>query len=166
MNYSNVIQNPHFQQLTGVIRRPATWQKWKKLHPEMPFQFLFRNFDLATAPKDAPLNKSKVLETFTALVQAVTQADPSLSYTAEDMAWFTSVVDLPSSEARAVLGLFKTYATAPEPVERGPGRPRLGGISKLVPVRFDTEEEYALVLDKLNIKERADALVEAARRLL
>lgn len=44
------------------------------------------------------------------------------------------------------------------------GHPKSPGILIRVPVRFANEEDYALIVGKLSVNERATILIEAAKK--
>jgi hypothetical protein len=119
MIYSEVLHNPHFNNLAAIIRVPNLSQEWREIHhPDVPFHILVNKFARLTKPRDTTkatkLNKSEIVKAFTDLIVALTTADPRLSYTAQDLGWFIRIFDLPASDALAILNLFQAWYTAPD----------------------------------------------------
>lgn len=110
MNYSEILANPHFNNLAAIVRVPFLSDTWKKQHPNVSFWTLINNFDHATMP----LRKVDAIEAFTALFLALTTADTRLSYTEADMDWFVGVLDGDAAESVVILSMFKAWFSAPD----------------------------------------------------
>lgn len=109
MKYSDILKNPHFNNLAAIVRVPFLSHDWKKQHPQVPFWTLISNFDRATKS----LNKVEIIEAFTSLFFALTTADERLSYSEDDLNWFVGVLDGDPSDALVTLSMFKAWFSAP-----------------------------------------------------
>lgn len=111
-NYTDIINNEHFQSLAHNIRR-ATWSRqWQRQHGEVPFWTLMDNLDKVTPVGEALWNRTQVVTTFTDLLGSMKVADPTMDYTTEDIEWLIGVIDDPAL-AKVTIALWKAYATAP-----------------------------------------------------
>lgn len=112
MNYQDILQNEHFNNLAATIRVAFHSAAWKQNHTHVPFWTLNKAFADAVFI-DTEMNKELVIERFTALITALADADPALCwYTAEDMDWFLQTLD--SDHAKVVLSLFLAWYSAPD----------------------------------------------------
>lgn len=114
MKYTDVLRNEHFNNLASIIRVPFRSMAWKRQHADVPFWMLVGEFADAVKPSKSalPLDRQRTIKAITNLLITITQADDRLSYTPEDIDWFVSVLDMPDSEARAVLNLFSAWFSA------------------------------------------------------
>jgi len=113
MKFTEVLRNPHFNNLAAIIRVPFQSDHWRRDHAGVPFWLLVNAFSDAVST-ETPLDKKRVANEFMALVIALTQADERLVYTEDDLDWFVSVVDMSDGEAKAILNLFKAWFAAPD----------------------------------------------------
>lgn len=112
MNYSDILENPHFNNLAAIIRVPFLSLSWRKRHADVPFWTLIENFSAVTPADNSKWNKSQVISTFTQLLLELTTADPRLSYTPDDFAWFVGVLD--SDQHKLIIKLFQAWFSAPD----------------------------------------------------
>ncbi len=115
MNYTDIIHNPHFNNLAIIFNVPF-WTVshssplYKRLKSEIPFRSLWKKFDTVT-PIDVPLNKEAAIDAFTDLLLAVTTAAPELLwYTQDDLDWFFGMLD--SENGLVMISLFKAWVSA------------------------------------------------------
>lgn len=109
-NFTDIIHGKEFNNLAAIFNVPFHSRRWKRDHPEVPFWSLWRDFDKVTPP-GSDLNKEQILEAFTNLLIAITEADPELAfYTEADTDWFVSVLD--GSLTGVTLNLFKAWVSA------------------------------------------------------
>lgn len=112
MNYSDILDNEHFLSLAALVRSTFRSPNWRHQHPDVPFWTLWRNLDNVTPVNGPPWNRNQVLTAFTALLTALVEADPRLSYTTDDIAWLVSVLD-DAELQKVTISLWMAYATAP-----------------------------------------------------
>ncbi len=115
MNYTDIIHNPHFNNLAAIFNVVFWTIKshdplYKRLKSEIPFWSLWQKFDRVT-PIDVPLNKEATIDAFTELLLTVTQAAPELLwYTEDDLNWFFGMLD--SENGLVTISLFKAWVSA------------------------------------------------------
>lgn len=112
MNYSDLLKQPNFQNVSAIIRRALTSVHWKRQHREVPFWLLWNKLNAVT-PLDTKWNKTAVISAFTELLMALADADESLRYSTDDMTWLVSVID-DQELNKVTISLLKAYATAPD----------------------------------------------------
>ena len=95
MNLSEVLTNPHFNNLTAIIRVAFRSSTWRQNHADVPVKTLEKNFSnlVLFKPDEAVPNKVQVISAFSDLIMALTQADSRLLYTKDDYQWFIEVLD-------------------------------------------------------------------------
>lgn len=110
--FSEIIHNPHFNNLAVILNIPFHSGWWKQHNVDIPFKTLWRNFDKVT-DFEAEFNRSQVVEAFTELIVSVTKSSPSLLYTKEDLNWFFGILDDEDGQkVAAILALFKAWVVA------------------------------------------------------
>jgi len=111
MKYSDILNNPHFNNLGAIIRVPFQSPEWRRGHSGVPFWNLNKAFVDAT-PIDGPWNTADVISSFTTLITSISTADPHLTYTEDDINWFVAMLD--SEEHKAVVKMFQAWYSAPD----------------------------------------------------
>ena len=111
MNYSDILKNPHFNNLAAIVRVPFHSLEWKTKHPEVAFWTLMDNLKSVT-PLDPKWNKCEVVEALTSLLVSLTKADSRLSYTEEDLNWLFSVLD--TEQHKTIILLWMAWFSAPD----------------------------------------------------
>lgn len=113
MKYSEIVRNPHFNNLAAIIRI-AFDPGWQRNHAGTPFWVLQDNF-LKTIDPDLPqIDRNEVVYTFTDMLVALVKADDRLFYTEDDLQWFAEVLDRPAGEAKAILHMMAAWWAAPD----------------------------------------------------
>jgi hypothetical protein len=113
MTFTEIVQNPHFQQIAARIRGPWRSSAWQARHPEVPIMLLIDNARKAM-PLDVdwtPNIREAIVEAWTKLLAAIANADERLYYTPEDMDWLITAIE--SEYAKATLSMLLAYASAP-----------------------------------------------------
>ncbi len=90
---TDTIRNPHFANLAAFLNVPFSSHQWKKTHPQVPFWSLWEGFADIIKGAGASTNQVQVIGRFTDLIVSIAEADPRLSYSTDDIAWFTIVVE-------------------------------------------------------------------------
>ena len=111
MNFNDVIKNPHFVALAAILRVPFSSLHWRRKHPQVPFWTLNENLSKAIHV-DTPLNRDQVVKAISEILVSVTEADPTLCYTPEDLDWLFSWLDQDDTVAKAVFSLLMAYYSA------------------------------------------------------
>lgn len=113
MKYSEIIRNPHFNNLAAIIRVSFD-TSWQRSHAGTPFWTLQDKF-LATIAPDLPqIDRGEVVRTFTDMIVALVKADDRLTYTEDDLKWFVEILDRPVGEAKAILHMLSAWWSAPD----------------------------------------------------
>lgn len=107
--YTPVLNNPHFNHLTALLRVPFLSQNWRRKHPQIAFWTLEKDF--RTTCQLLPASKTEVVSRFVDLLHALVVADPTLHYTTADMNWLIATVERPDS--KTVLSLFCACYSSP-----------------------------------------------------
>jgi len=93
MKFSDYLNNPHFKTLVGFIHHLTYNRTWKRNHPAVPAWTLIDN--IADAARAEQFNKVTFLAEFTKMLVRVTEADPEITYSTEDIEWLTVLLDEP-----------------------------------------------------------------------
>lgn len=109
MKFSEVLQDPHFNNLAAIIRWPFRSQMWKQKHDKVEFWTRIKALDKANAD---PFDSRRWLLTLTDLLVAITDADPRLRYTTVDLDWMVAQMDGP--HAATVASMFMAWFSAPD----------------------------------------------------
>ena len=109
MNYSDILHNPHFNNLASIVRVPFWSKDWKEQHARVPFWTLIDNLKKVT-PLDPAWNKTEVMVALTKLLVSLTEADERLSYTEEDLAWLVETLD--SDNHKTIIMLWMAWFSA------------------------------------------------------
>lgn len=112
MKYSDVLRNPHFNNLAAIVRVPFLSQTWRSEHPEVPFWKLLDEMDQVKTAQAFASNRQEFVERFCAFLVALTTADPHLAYIEADMQWFAEVMD--SEHALTIISLLFAWFSAPD----------------------------------------------------
>lgn len=117
MKFQDILHGEHFNNLAAVIgvafhARPHPHiDLYKRLKSQVPFWSLWKRFDKVT-PTEGNWNKADVVDAFTDMLLAITQAAPEiLWYTEADFKWFIEVLD--SDLAGVTISMFKAWVSAP-----------------------------------------------------
>jgi hypothetical protein len=109
--FSEVVRNPHFANLTAIMR-VAFDPAWQRRHPRVPFRLLEERFLTALDPDPKKIDRDEVIAAFTDMIVSLAKADSRLSYTEDDLKWFTEVVD--QDDLKAIFMLLAAYWSAPD----------------------------------------------------
>lgn len=105
--FSAILENPHFNNLASILRKPFWSSEWKREHPSMAFWQLLESLNKAKM-----VRVSEFTTVFCNLLIALTEADQKLSYTVDDLTWFVEVMD--SKYALTIASLLLAWVSAPE----------------------------------------------------
>lgn len=113
MNFSDILENPHFNNLAAVVRVAFLSKSWRKEYAQVPFWTLVDHFQEVT-PLTVQWDKSAVAIAFTDLITAIAGADGRLrmSYSEQDLAWFLSVLD--SEHHKVIIKMLQAWYSAPD----------------------------------------------------
>lgn len=110
MRFSDILANPHFNNLAAIIRVPFQSQGWKQQRSAtVRFWTLIKELDDARAE---PFDKARWLVALSRLLVAITGADPTLSYTTDDLEWLVAQMD--GAYAATVASMFMASFSAPD----------------------------------------------------
>lgn len=110
VKFSDIMTNPHFNNLAAIIRWPFRSHGWKRRHAAtVPFWLLIKALDDANAQ---PFDKKRWLLALSELLVAITKADPWLSYTTDDLEWMVEQLDTPYGAT--VASMFMASFSAPD----------------------------------------------------
>lgn len=93
MSKSEVLRNPHFNNLAAIIRVAVRSSGWRTKHADVPVKTLEKGFSDLVLFSEMPPDKTQVIEQFGNLILAISQADERLFYTEDDYRWFVEVLD-------------------------------------------------------------------------
>ena len=82
MKYSDILKNPHFNNLAAIIRIPHQSQDWREAHATIPFWKLID--ELSNTP-----DATEFLNQLCNLLVMLTKSDERLTYSEADLAWFS-----------------------------------------------------------------------------
>jgi len=105
--YSDILRNPHFNNLAAIIRQPFLSKQWRREHSAVPFWQILDGLNKA---KEAQAKEFVIV--FCDLLSKLAAADFSLAYTIDDLAWFINAMD--GEHALTVASLLLAYASASE----------------------------------------------------
>jgi len=112
VKYSDILKDPHFNNLAAIIRVPFLSDSWRSSHPEVPFRKLLAELDQVKTEQSFASNRQEFVRRFCSFLIELTPADPRLSYTENDLQWFIEVMD--SEHAFAVINLLFAWFSAPD----------------------------------------------------
>lgn len=107
MQYANILENEHFNDLAAIVRLPFHAPK------ERPINFwpLVNKFNAVT-PTDGAWNRAEVVAAFTDLMTSLVET--GASYTESDLTWFISLLDESPKVYRPIIKLLQAWYSAPE----------------------------------------------------
>jgi hypothetical protein len=112
VKYSEILRNPHLNNLAAIIRVPFRSEQWRKHHVEVPFWTLLNELNQVRTEKAFASNRQEFVKRFCAFLVTLTQADPRLFYTDDDLQWFIEVMD--SDHALVIISLLFAWFSAPD----------------------------------------------------
>jgi hypothetical protein len=113
INFLEVTQNEHFQNLAQIIRRPFNSLNWRSNHNNIPFWSMLKEVMSVKSAEyfRKPEGRNEFIGRFTSLLISLAQSDTELSYTTGDMDWFVGVMN--GEFALPIMSMLFAYASAP-----------------------------------------------------
>lgn len=112
MKYSDILKNPHFNNIAAIVRIPFLSATWRDKHIDVPFWTLLDNLNDVKTAEFFATNRQEFTTQFCQLLVTLTTADPRLAYTEDDLIWFIAVMD--SEHALAIISLLFAWFSAPD----------------------------------------------------
>lgn len=111
MNYLDILRNEHFNNIAAIVRVPFQSANWRDSHV-MPFWSRLAELDKLRATIDKKDGKSAFVTRFCGFLLELTEVDPRLAYTQDDLAWFIESMD--SDQAMPIAALLFAWFSAPD----------------------------------------------------
>lgn len=111
MNYWDILRNEHFNNIAAIVRVPFQSSSWRDNHVAMPFWTRLEELDKLRAVLGKKDSKAFVAQ-FCRFLAELTESDPRLVYTQEDLAWFIKIMD--SDQAESITALLFAWFSAPD----------------------------------------------------
>lgn len=112
MSYSGVLKNEYFNNIAAIIRVPFRSVAWREEHAQFPFWPRIKQLDKLKSPQLFNDDKQAFIDEFMLFLADLTQTDPRLTYTTEDLAWFLHTMS--SDHALAIASLLFAWFSAPD----------------------------------------------------
>jgi hypothetical protein len=112
MKHSDILKDPHFNNLAAIIRVPTLSQTWREEHLEVPFWTLLDELSDVKTEEAFATNRQEFVIRFRRFLVTLTTADSRLAYTEDDLAWFVQVMD--GQHALVIASLLLAWSSAPD----------------------------------------------------